>query len=310
MKGIADQISSYDKLLPSLMFSVPISRTLNYRLQNQRLSSEDLGFCNTQLSALKGHIDALSRHQCPPSTLDPLQRSYQEFASALQTIQQLQKGERSLTVVYTLFAKLKQEKLNIGSSNPSDTLKQLEKQLCDNLNILPSSEQKNQLNQQVHSLMIARNTAEIETASSSFRSLHLQCMSRNSTEENDKLLLLRQTMNTLQSRLTQSIEEFSNQMATSKSEIQRACTEVANSVGTLNGRVQNQHEWPIWNLFAFDMQWLTEILKNFAFDRAKKKSKQLSESFHQPYHYDGIKNQVVLLPFIEKFGKHHLKKRG
>jgi hypothetical protein len=56
------------------------------------------------------------------------------------------------------------------------------------------------------------------------------------------------------------------------------------------------------------MQWVTETVKNLAFDRAQSKIKQLFESLYQSHNYLGFVNQVLLLPFLEKFGQHHLKK--
>jgi hypothetical protein len=307
MKNIADEIAFYDKLLHPLLLSFQIHRTLSEVLQNQNLSSQDSTFYQTQLILLQQHLATLQSYQCPLPLTDEIQRSHRDSTSSLQKIEKLQKVQGILRSVYPLFSELKQEKLNAGGQ-PSNYLKHIEMQLCRRLNTLPPSEQKNQLNQQVLALMLAQNNETIEAAASQFYALHFQFNARNFTEENAELLALRQNNESLQSRLSTAIEEFSHQISSNTSAIRHHCHRLANDTHELDAWAQAQHDLPIWNLFVFDMQWITETVKNLAFDRAQTKIKQLFESLYQRHNYIGFVNQVIFLPFLEKFGEHHLKK--
>lgn len=307
MKNIADELTSYEKWLTPLLFSIPASHTLGSTLQNQRLSSQDLTSCHTQLALLHRCLTTLQSHQCPLPVTNDIQRHYQACTSALQHIEGLQKEEIILRTVFPLFNQLKQEKINTSTQPPSHALKQLERQLCDLLNTLSNTHQKNQLVQQVLTLMLAQGPESVEAAASSFLTLYFQFNIRNSAEENAQLSLLGQTNDALHSRLNSALREFSHQITTDKSAIQHLCSEMRNLVNELDRWVQAQHDLPIWNLFIFDMQWVTETVKNLAFDRAQSKIKQLFDSFYQRHFYFGFTNQVLLLPFLEKFGKHHLK---
>jgi hypothetical protein len=308
MKNVAEKIAFYDRLLPPLLLSFQTTRSLSGALQNQNLSSQDLTFCQTQLALLQQHLITLRRYQCPLPLTDEIQRYCRSFASSLQKIEKFQKAQAILRSASPLFFLLKQEKLNLGGQSPSHTLRQLERELCALLDTLPFPEQKDQLNQRILTMMLAQNGSAIDAAAMQFLSLHFQYNARNFNEENAELLTLRQTQENLQLQLNTSISDFSHQIDSDKSTIRRHCLEVANGMGELDNWVQAQHELPIWNLFIFDMQWVTETVKNLAFNRAQTKIKLLFESLYQRHNYLGFVNQVVLLPFLEKFGKHHLKK--
>lgn len=306
MKIISDEISLYDKLLRSFLISFQINQTLEKVLRNQNLSPQDLKFCSALISQLKSHLVILQRNRCPLSITDEIQRLCQESFSSIRRIEELQETEGRMRAIYSLFSQLKSEKLASRRNFPSATLKQLERQLCNLLNSLPASD-RYEMNQQVLSLMLAHNVERIETAASNFYSLHFQFSSRNFSEENNKRLSLYQTQNSLHSHLTQNIQEFSRLIASDKLAIQHHCLNVETRISELNRWVQSQHELPIWNLFIFDMQWVTETTKNLAFDRAQTKMRQLFDSFYQRHNYYGFINQALILPFLKKFGHHHLK---
>ncbi len=307
IKNSADEIAFYDRLLHPILLSFQINRTLSGVLQHQNLSSQDLAFCHTQLACFQQHLSTLQRYQSPLPLTDEMEQSYRNFASSLQNIENLQKSQAILRSVSPLFLQLKQEKLNVGGQPPSTALRQLERQLCTLLDTLPFPEQGSSLNQQILTLMLAQNEQAIETAASQFLTLHFQCNVRSCNEENTELLTLRQNQTSLHTRLHTVTEEFSHRISSDKSTIRNHFQEVTNRIGELNIWAQAQHDLPIWNLFIFDMQWMTETVKNLAFDRAQTKVKQLFESLYQRHNYLGFVNQVAFLPFLEKFGKHHLK---
>jgi hypothetical protein len=269
-----------------------------------------LAFCKTQLSLLHKHLATLQSYQCPSPITSEIQRYFQECISSLQKMEELQKAERISREILPLFSQLKQKKLDTGNQPPSNVLKQLEKRLCDLLNTLPDIHQKDQLNQGVLALMLAQNSEAIEAAAAAFSSLCLQCNSRNFAENDAKLRALRQTAEAVQSYFDHHFKEFSHQISDDKLAIHRFCSELTACANDLDKWSQEQRNLPIWDLFSFDMQWVTEIVKSLAFDRAQSKIKQLFEALYQRHNYVGFANQVIFLPFLEKFGKHHLKTGG
>jgi hypothetical protein len=307
MKTHVDQISFHDRLLRPLLLQAHICQTLDRPLHNQRLSSQDLIVCKTQLALFRRHFTDLQRHRCPLPLTDEMQRSLQEFATALQKIEYTQKTDETLRSAYQIFSELKAAKLAALDNPAIPTPRILERQLVGRIYELPS-EQKTILNEAILSLANARNIGEAEAASQSFYSLQMRFNTTNFVQENQSLATLVRINSELQTRVRQTIEEFAHQIAVDKAALRQHSIEASNQVGILNGWAQGQNELPIWNLFVFDMQWVTETVKNLAFDRAQGKVKQLFQSLYEKHNYIGVINQGVLIPFLEHFGKHHLKK--
>ncbi len=307
MKTHLDQISFHDRLLRPLLLQAYICQTLQGPLNNQRLSSQDLIVCKTQLALFRRHLTHLQRHHCPLPLTDEMQRSLQEFATAVQKIEYTQKTEATFRSAYQIFSELKAAKLAAFDNPAIQTPSILERKLVGRIYELPS-EQKAVLNQAILSLMNARNAREAEFAAQGFYSLQIQLSVGNFSQENQSLATLGRINSELQTRLGQTIQEFTHQVAVDKAAVRQHSIEASNQLRILNGWAQDQNELPIWNLFVFDMQWVTETVKNLAFDRAQGKIKQLFESLYQKHNYIGVINQCVLLPFLEHFGKHHLKK--
>ncbi len=66
------------------------------------------------------------------------------------------------------------------------------------------------------------------------------------------------------------------------------------------------HDIPIWNIFLFDMQWLTQMISGVAKGRAKDLVNEISEALYQPHNYQGLFNQATL-KFLQLYGPHHLR---
>ncbi len=310
MKTNADEIEFHEKLLQLLLLSVGDRQSVAQVLQNQRLCAEDVTSCKTPLSALKQHLAKLRMHQCPTPLAEEMQRLYDQFSASLQKTEDLQKSENILSSALPLLTQLKEEKLGVLRSGQIDILKQIERQLCNKLNLLPIAEQKDALMGQVLALMVAQDNNAIEEAARNFITLQMQFNTSNLAEENGKLGTLRQTSEALHARLNTAIRDFSRQIDGKKAVVRHHSAELANRARELDALAQNQHEMPIWNLFIFDMQWVTENVKNLAFDRAQSKIRQLFDSLYQKHNYYGFANQVFLLPFLEKFGKQYLKNKS
>ncbi len=308
MKSQADEMLFFDKLLQPILLSVQIQRSIREKLQNPRLSSDDLAFCKLQLLLLREHLTTLRRNQCPTPLLDDIQRHCQEFSTAMDSIETLQKAEDILQKAQLLAIRLKQEKLAGIGAHPSAPLKALEKQLCNLLGTLPFPDQKQQLNELLLSLMLATSPEGVHSAAARFSSKHFEICVRNFAATNRQMECLKNTGASFQNILAQSTLEFTHNYALNQTSIQRHAEQAAIEVDRLNQWAQAQNDLPIWNLFIFDMEWVTETVKNLAFERANAKVTQLFDALYERHNYIGFVNQVALLPFLEKFGKHYLKK--
>jgi hypothetical protein len=305
IKKRADRALYFDKLIRPLSLSSACNRTLAHALQNPRLLPQDVTTCNAQHLQLLQHLAVLRQNRCPDPLASEIQRSIQELGTSLQKTQEAQKADEILRALYPLFNQLILDKQRNSSSS---VLKQNERKLRELINTLPSVDQKNRLNRQVNSIMAAQSRETIEQQGARFRSLYVECNSQNSIQENTHFHHMRRSQQTLHNRLNGAIEDFTAQFNTQKTIIQSSSNALIPQIDALNTWSQAQHDLPLLNLFVFDMQWATETVKNLAFDRAQSKIKQLFESLYQKHNYIGLVNQGVLLPFLEKFGKHHLKK--
>jgi hypothetical protein len=305
MKGLADQLSLHDRLMAPLLLQCPILQTLGRTLQNQRLSSQEVTLCKTQLALLRGHVNTLLRNRCPVPITDEMQQCLQEFSIALQKMQESQKTNGTLLSAYRIFSELKDARL-ASIDPPSAHARNLERQLASAIQQLPS-EQKEALNRPILQIMNAANAEEIEASARLFISLNVQFNARLMVEEGAYFASLRQSRDRLEARVNLASQEFTHQFALDKAALLQHTREAANQARLLNVWAQSQHELPIWNLFIFDMQWVTETVKNLAFERAQAKIKKLFETLYQRHNYIGLIHQGVLLPFLETYGKHHLR---
>jgi len=308
MKTHADQAVFHDRLMHSLLLVSTASQTLNAPLQSQSFSTQDLTLCKTQLGFFQQHLSTLQRYRCPAAITDEIQRYLQEFAATIHKVVETKKTDEIYRSAYQAFSELKDAKLAAPENPPSVQMRNLERQLVNRTRTLPSH-QKESFNQAVLQLMTTLNPEGVEAAVNLYYSHHFHFSTRNLSEENHYLGALRRINESIQGRVAQSIQEFAHQIDLDKTAIRREANETTNLIRGLNGWAQAQHELPIWNLFIFDMQWVTETVKNLAFDRAQAKIKRLFDSLYQRHNYVGLVHQGVLLPFLEKFGKHHLRQQ-
>jgi hypothetical protein len=297
----------HDKILKPLLTCRSINRLLSEKMQMPRLSPGDFAFCRAQLSLLQTHLTQLRRNQCPLSLTDAVEYNCQELSTTLKKLEDLQKAERLLHPVYRLFQQLKQAKQTRLGSSPSPQLRQLEIQICQQTLDLPFNAQKEQLNQKVLNVMLAQTQERLESAAAQFSIGYVEINAKNFSDSNQQMTKLRQTNDAVQQHLSESIQDFSHRYAQNKRAIEDRAQQITLNSTALEQWAQEQNDLPIWTLFLFDMQWITETVKNLAFDRARAKTQQLFDSLYQRHNYIGFLNQVALLPFLEKFGKHHLR---
>ncbi len=305
MKTLADQIAFHDRLVGPLLVQSGLLRTIGGVVQNQRMSSSDVALCKTQLTLLRGHLNTLLRNRCPMPITDEMQRCLQEFSIAIQKMEESQKTNAALLSAYQICSELKDARLS-AIAPPSSHARNLERQLVSAIQRLPS-EQREELNRPILQIMNAASAEEIEASARLFTSLNVQFNARILVEERAYLASLRQSKDQLEDRVNLASQEFTHQFAVDKAALVQHTREAANQARLLNVWAQSQHELPIWNLFIFDMQWVTETVKNLAFERAQAKIKKLFETLYQRHNYIGLIHQGVLLPFLETYGKHHLR---
>lgn len=306
MKSLSDEMLFNEKLLQPLLLSQQIHSAIEEKLRGQPISSNDIDFCKTQLTLLKEHLLAMRRNRCPAVVEQNIQRSCEEFSAGTDAIEAIHKADGILRQASSLFIALKNQKLTGIGSAPTVLLKNSERQLCELLNTLPFNDQKVQLKQEVNALMLSSNAGDISACAARFAHVHRGICTRNSFEMNTRLELFKRNRESSQNLLSQSVQDFSHRYVESKRAIQRHATEVATEVSEIENWAQNQHDLPIWNIFAFDMQWVTDGITNIAFDRAKMKTQLLFDALYQKHNYIGFVNQVALVPFLQNFGKHHL----
>jgi hypothetical protein len=329
IKGKSDAMLAKLKLSELLQVCQNIQECLREKLQHPQLSPNDLAFCKPQISLLKQHLMTLRRQSgCPPDLLEEIQRRCDEFSRGIQSTETLQKTEGILIRSLPLFENLQREKQS-GTARPSPQLKTREKQLCDLLNTLPLPQQKTQLMGLVASMMLATRPDAVSSNAAQFLSSHWEIQNRNSSEANRQLESLRSTRELLESRLSADILQFNADYARDQGDAQTKANELVTLIGPvhlthtgvvtrigspqfdpltpLDAWVLGLADLQIWDLFSVDMHWAEEIAKNLAFDRAKAKMQELFDALYQRHNYVGFVNQVALLPFVQRFGKHHLK---
>ncbi len=155
--------------------------------------------------------------------------------------------------------------------------------------------------------MLAERPDHIGTAAMGFHAARLQLKTGNDTLFNTQYAAICQSTAAFESLIFQGAEDYTHRYAESKKQIREHARDVQTEAQELDTWAQEKHDLPIWNLFLFDMQWINETVQTLAFDRARGKVEQLFDALYQKYNYIGFTSQVVLLPFLEKYGRHYLK---
>ena len=307
MKTQSDEMLFCEKLLQPLLLTRQIHNSIEEKLRGPHITSEDIHYCKIQLSLLREHLLTMRRNRCPAPLEQSIQRSCEEFSAGIEAIEAMHKADQILREASSSFTVLKDQKLAGVGAPPTALLRNTERQLCILLNTLASNDQKTQLKQEINSLMLASNATDISSSAARFAQLHHGICARNSFEMNTRLELFKRSSETFQNLIAGPIQDFSHRYTESKAAIQGHAAEVAREANATHAWAQGQHDFPIWEAFAFDMQWVTEGITNIAFDRAQKKTQLLFGALYQKHNYLGFVNQVALVPFLKNFGTHHLK---
>jgi hypothetical protein len=186
------------------------------------------------------------------------------------------------------------------SSPPTPQLKNLEKQLCDEIKQLTSASDRTQLNAQVLAFMRSRNPQEAAAAKTRLLSTHLQLSATHHGESRRQHATLQTIAESIKAHIQLSIETCAQNYATHQRSLQEHFTQVSTQARELETWAQRQNGPAIFNITPFDMKWVIEMIKNMAYDRAKSKVDQLFNALYQRHNYIGFVNQVILLPFLEK----------
>lgn len=281
------------------------SQTALTKIGAKAQKPRDLSECKAQLITLKAHLEDLRRNRCPVA-FDEMELRCKEISAALNELEKLQGTEDALRNIQSFFQELKNEKLACIGKAPSAALQSQERKVSRAIFSLPSLLQKQQL-QEVHHLMLAQTRESVQVAAQKFYQVHTQINALNSSAIKQQNAALMQSIQVFSQTLGQHMSHFYELQLKNKAEINRNAQEVSSKLDLLEKWSQAVEKLDIWNLFIFDMTWITEWIKTLAFDRAKAKTQQLLDSLYQRHSYIGLINQVGILPFLEKFGKHHLK---
>ena len=285
MKGMADELKRQYQSI----------RTL-HQYQN------DLNGSN--LPALQTHLESLRRNGYAEAA--NLTARHQEYTAARTNIEQLQRSQVLLERLSPLLQGLEQEKL-AHPTQSSSRLKTMEKELSEITNALSNPEQKRRLNELILSIIRAASVEDIRALSTNLTNAVAQIRTRNTLEIQQQAPALNEMRTRLQQYVQQSIQECTRQYGLNKEGISASAAEIVRAAPALNTWADQQQNLPIWDLFAFDMNWVTETVKTLAINRAKSKFQQLFEAIYQRHNYIGFVNQTMLLPFLEKYGKDYLK---
>jgi hypothetical protein len=304
MKIKADKMVRDQKVIRTLFSCNSIISSLSEMTRLEQFSSGDFSFCRAQLSTLHTHLASLRRN--PNAGLEIIIGSLESYSTSysleLNKLEEIQKTQIQLLSLDHLFQTLKQEKL-VGADTS-----QLEKEITQIALRIPLALQRELLSQSIVSLIQAKTPEGIESSGAEFSNIYIQ-ISRTNSIESDRLMEgLRQRNIALKPQPVQCIDMIADRFEKNKKEIEKHKPELIKNSKLLQNMVQVENDLPIWNIFFADMGWFTELAKNLAFSRARGKIQQLFNSLYQRHFYIGFINQVALLPFLEKFGKNHLKK--
>lgn len=308
MKAKVDRMSHCDRVLAPLLLSSQPLHQIQEKLHNPSPTAEDLLFLKDRLFQLQKHEASLRQHLGQDPLTVALDNYLMEMSDTLYRIEEQKRADPIFLQAFPLIQRLYEEKLKGIGIPPSLQLKTLEKQLCDLLQQLPVPAERTQLIARVLTLMHSQSSREAAAARETLISTHMQLAAAHHEELRRQVASLQTNQNAMKALISQSVQEFSHQYMEHQRALEQHSCGVATQARELNGWIQNQPEPRLWNLFLFDMKWVTEIVKNLAYDRAKAKVDQLFDALYQRHNYIGFVNQVALLPFLDKFGKHHLKK--
>lgn len=310
MKIQSDEMLFCEKVLNSLLDSSHIYRRVEATLRSSQPLRETIPFYKQQIAHLQEHLTTLRQNECSVTLEVQIRSRIEELTVALQGIEPLQAVEETLSGAALLFQGLKTEKLARMGYPPSPELMAQEKRLIDLLNTLPFPDQKTLLIQEVRYLTHCVSPEGMNSGAQRFNLAHAAISTRNTAEKNTRLEIFQRARTSFQAQIENSIQEYARTYSEKKRAFQAQAGEVNREVNEINAWAQGQHDLPIWNIFAFDMQWVTENIKNLAFDRAKAKVQLLFDALYQKHNYVGFVNQVALLPFLEHCGKHHLQNQS
>lgn len=307
MKTLSDEAQYFNTLIPPLLLMRQSQRSISALLQNNALSLEQLSLVRSHLSTHEPHLKSLQERKLLAPLLKQLQTAHAQSLSTLTTLETHKNANGIFQQIPQQFALLKQKKEANPGRPPTLEIKQLEKQLCDLIATLPFDSQRTQLNNALLTFMLAENPHQIRVGAMGFHATGLQLKAENETLFHAHTAAIRQSSATFERLIHLGAEDYIHRYAENKKQIRSHAQNVQVEAQELNGWAQEQHDLPIWNLFLFDMQWINETVQTLAFDRSRGKVEQLFDALYQKYNYIGFTSQVILLPFLEKYGGHYLK---
>jgi hypothetical protein len=308
MKTATDNLVHDDQILRPLMLSQHLVNTIETRLQQGFFSAQNITFCKTQVALLRTYLARLRQNQCSADLLNAMERYAQEASSSLQCIETAQKANEAYPLINQLLRELKQAKLQ-SLTRPHPHLSTLEKQILRHTNSLPGT-QKTQFNEKILQLMLARTRQAVEVTASNFIATYLQVNAHNLNELNGQATRLRAQTSSLKPLLLQRIETYAQQCTQNRNQIKQLASNLNQQASDLEECSTQQNGPEIWTPYVFDMQGFTQWINSLASDQANSKIDQLFEALYLRHNYFSFLNQVCLLPFLEKFGKHHLRTNG
>jgi hypothetical protein len=306
LKTLSDEMVFSENMMGHFLKSAQISRNITSFLASPEFSLREIRQCQGEIGHLRAELYALRQKECPPGIEGTISRETEELFAAFSGIQPVYQAEEILAQARPLFETLKREKLATLGTPASPRFINQEKRLLDVLATLPFADQKASFIQEVRSLVHSVSPEGVRAASEQFRLLQARFSTRNTAEKNTRLEILHRVRHSLQMHIDASIRGYANTYSEKQTAIGLHAAEATREVHEVDTWSQSQNDLPLHNIFAFDMQWVTENIKNIAVDRAKEKLEVAFEHLYRKHSYDGLLKQGFLLPFLREFGKHHL----
>ena len=303
MKQWADQAAMSDQYVERLKKSQTTALSLS------NVKKKSIPSISKHLKTLQKHLSFLRDHGAPKKMLQTLETQVTKIKSKGKQLKEIQNAKECLANMEDLFSQIANEKLD--EPTPSSKRKGWEKEFASLHKELPSSKLGKELLEIFQAFLAASNPKKIKEARKRFDLTHDRLSERLRRQREQVLPKVKKAAESLHSSLSKQITSSGRLKQENRKKIKRINQEILQQTPKLSQWVSKQRASPIWTLFLFDMQWIVDISKNLAKQRAESKVNDVFKSLYQPSILSGMIHIGALVPFLKATpqGKKHLREK-
>ncbi len=299
-----DQLTHSEKVLKQCKEHVGtlVEYLIDHPTRKDRISSIRL-----ELGKFTHSIQKYEECRHSKTVLKELRSVQTELQTAICEIDTLTSDYNTLQEALPHLRRIKKAQQTALWKGASEEPQQHAKKLKQVMKRLSSSTEMDSIISKITPLLKAPSTQLINTTHRSIKEHLITLINRKDELIRSDLPNLQRISKRLQRSIRTKQAESKNKSARIQQRMEKHIHIIHRELDQLDHFVEDLHNIPILSLLPFDMQWVNDTSQQIAYDLANAKVQQLLIALYQKHNYASAINQLLIHPFLETHGKHHLK---